>query len=56
MKRKDYHKGIKLQCYIPEEISSEIKRLSHDHGVSKTHIVIEALKLIIRVNQHKADN
>ena len=40
---KDYHKGVKLQCYIPEELNEILKTESDRYDLSKTKIVTDAL-------------
>ena len=41
---KDYHKGFKLQVYIPEELAERIKQRSQLYDTSRTKIVVSALK------------
>lgn len=40
---KDYHKGVKLQLYIPEELNEILKTESKNYNTSKTKIVTDAL-------------
>lgn len=48
---KDYHKGVKLQCYIPEELSQKLDRYNQGYNnlnphdkMSKSDIVRIAIK------------
>lgn len=40
---KDYHKGKKVQCYIPEELAAALDDNAKKYDVSKTRIIIDAL-------------
>ena len=40
---KDYHKGFKLQVYIPEELAEHLKLSALLHDSSMTKVVIDAL-------------
>ena len=40
---KDYHKGVKLQCYIPEELNNLINDNVKKFNMTKTEIVQLAL-------------
>lgn len=40
---KDYHKGKKLQCYIPEEVDNMINENAAKYKVTRTKIIIDAL-------------
>jgi hypothetical protein len=40
---KDYHKGFKLQVYIPEELAERIKQRSQLRETTRTKIVVDAL-------------
>lgn len=40
---KDYHKGYRLQVYIPKELEDKLNIYSKIFDISKTKIVIEAL-------------
>jgi len=42
-KNKDYHKGFKLQVYIPEELAELIKKRSQLYETTRTKIVVNAL-------------
>lgn len=49
--KKDYHKGVKLQLYIPEELSQELDRYNQGYNnlnphdkISKSDIVRTAIK------------
>ena len=41
--KKDYHKGVRIQVYIPEELDELLKDNSKKYGMSKTKIVTDAL-------------
>ena len=43
MIKKDYHKGIKLQCYIPEDLDEKLKTECKKYNVTRTKIVTDAL-------------
>lgn len=43
MPKKDYHKGKKLQIYLPEEVDQLLTENSKRFEVTKTKIVIDAL-------------
>ena len=40
---KDYHKGVRLQVYIPDELHEILLDQSNKYNMSKTKIVIDAL-------------
>lgn len=40
---KDYHKGKKIQCYIPEELAAALDDNAKKYDISKTRIIINAL-------------
>ena len=40
---KDYHKGVKLQVYISEELNEILKDTSKKYSMSKTKIVTDSL-------------
>lgn len=40
---KDYHKGKKINAYVPEELSELLNQYSELYGVTKTHIIVDAL-------------
>ena len=40
---KDYHKGKKIQCYIPEELAAALDDNAKKYNTSKTSIIIDAL-------------
>lgn len=40
---KDYHKGKKLQCYIPEEVNNMLNENAAKYKVTRTQIIIDAL-------------
>ena len=40
---KDYHKGFKLQVYIPEELADLLDLHAKAYGCSKKQIVVDAL-------------
>lgn len=51
--KKDYHKGVKLQVYIPEELHKELTEMvneinSYAVKTSKTEIVTESLYQYVR--------
>ena len=41
--KKDYHKGVKLQCYIPEELADLLDLHAKAYDCSKKQIVVDAL-------------
>ena len=58
--KKDYHKGVKLQLYIPEELSQELdkciqshNKIHHDNELSKSDLVRFAIKSYL--NKHFLD-
>lgn len=40
---KDYHKGKKIQCYIPEELAAALDDNAKKYGISKTQVITDAL-------------
>lgn len=40
---KDYHKGKKIQCYIPEDLAAALDDKAKKYDVSKTQIITDAL-------------
>lgn len=40
---KDYHKGKKIQCYIPDDLAAALDKNVKIYNTSKTHIIIDAL-------------
>ena len=44
MAKKDYHKGKKIQVYLPDELHKALKEYSLKSGESITSIVIESLE------------
>ncbi len=58
--KKDYHKGVKLQLYIPEELSQELDKCIQAHNkihqgneLSKSDLVRFAIKSYL--NKHFID-
>ena len=41
--KKDYHKGYRLQVYIPEELAELLNLTSQMYACSKKEIVVDAL-------------
>lgn len=53
---KDYHKGVKLQCYIPEDLSQKLDKyiqgynnLNSHNKMSKSDIVRIAIKEFLKI-------
>lgn len=40
---KDYHKGVRVQVYIPEDLNEKLNVESKRYEMSKTKIVTDAL-------------
>lgn len=40
---KDYHKGKKIQCYIPEDLAAALDDNAKKYDISKTQVIIDAL-------------
>lgn len=40
---RDYHKGKKIQCYIPEDLAAALDYNAKKYNTSKTSIIIDAL-------------
>lgn len=40
---KDYHKGKKIQCYIPEELAAALDDNAKKYDISKTQVITDAL-------------
>lgn len=40
---KDYHKGKKIQCYIPEELAAALDDNVKKYDISKTQVITDAL-------------
>lgn len=51
---KDYHKGFKLQVYIPEELAERIKQRSQLRETTRTKIVVDALNSYLSVDSGKS--
>lgn len=41
--KKDYHKGTKIQCYIPDDLAAALDDNAKKYNMSKTRIIIDAL-------------
>jgi len=48
--KKDYHKGVKLQLYIPEELSQELDKYVQDNGLSKSEFIRFIIKSYLNKN------
>ena len=44
--KKDYHKGVKLQLYIPEELSQELDNFIKDYNDKLPHFQITKSDLV----------
>lgn len=57
-KKKDYHKGKKINAYVPEELYQLLDQYSKMYGTTKTVIITDALYSYIgqsaRDSIHKA--
>lgn len=54
---KDYHKGFKLQVYIPEELAEHIKLCSYLYDTTRTKIVVDALNsYLVELDGEKIKN
>ena len=43
MIKKDYHKGVRLQVYIPDELDERLTKYTNMYATTKTSIVTDAL-------------
>ena len=43
MIKKDYHKGVRLQVYIPDELDARLTKYTNLYKTTKTSIVTDAL-------------
>ena len=58
MKKKDYHKGKKINAFIPEELHQLLESNAARYGTTKSRIIVDALYSYIgpaaRDSIHKA--